>query len=611
MSWRCSCRSPGCARSWRSASGSTPSWCRDSAGGADRRRSTRFVRDVDRARGCRADDARVRRWPGGASSESAAGLIDDRQARRRSSRPSAGARRACRSSPTWPTRCALASEEIPYSLVTGIDLRRRLRRARSVGVAPDRPAHRRRSSLNDWAARELHAKPGDRADDGLSTSGKTRASLATRSAEFTVAGIVPIDAGSRDLAPDYPGISDRPASATGIRRFRSTCAASARSTRTTGTVPHHAEGVRAARRRADAVAIALRRAHLGADRAAGWRSRSTARDPSIVAAARVGDRSAGVRAGRCATCAPRGSRRRRARPTSASTSSTSASFWSCRRCVLAVLFFKLGVEQRVREVGLLRAVGLSPRDDSPAVRRRGRWCSRDRRQRARRRRGRRLRVAPDQGADDVVGDAVGTTALTLHVSPGGAGDRRGRRRRRRRVCIWWTLRGLRHVSERSLLAGETLRLRPMAAARPRAAIDRRSVPRDRRARARGASRQPARLTPAAGVLRRRSGAAGVGADASRRLRCGGRRGASIAGRGWRPVSHLAARNAAHRPGRSVLSMAVIACATFILVTVDAFRRERPVSADDRTERHRRLRADGQHAAAGRPRSELCGTGARR
>ena len=29
--------------------------------------------------------------------------------------------------------------------------------------------------------------------------------------------------------------------------------------------------------------------------------------------------------------------------------------------VLVVLFFKLGVEQRVREVGLLRAVGLSPR----------------------------------------------------------------------------------------------------------------------------------------------------------------------------------------------------------------------------------------------------------
>ena len=39
------------------------------------------------------------------------------------------------------------------------------------------------------------------------------------------------------------------------------------------------------------------------------------------------------------------------------------------------------------------------------------------------------------------------------------------------------------------------------------------------------------------------------------------------------VSRLGLRNATYRPGRSVLSMAVIASATFILISVDAFRRD--------------------------------------
>ena len=34
--------------------------------------------------------------------------------------------------------------------------------------------------------------------------------IVTRSSEFRVAGIVPIEAGDRDLAPPYPGISDSP-----------------------------------------------------------------------------------------------------------------------------------------------------------------------------------------------------------------------------------------------------------------------------------------------------------------------------------------------------------------------------------------------------------------
>jgi hypothetical protein len=56
--------------------------------------------------------------------------------------------------------------------------------------------------------------------------------------------------------------------------------------------------------------------------------------------------------------------------------------------------------------------------------------------------------------------------------------------------------------------------------------------------------------------------------------------ALLDGRGWWPVSRLGLRNATYRPGRSVLSMAVVASATFILISVDAFRHEPDVPTSD-------------------------------
>ncbi|HYY57187.1 MAG TPA: ABC transporter permease, partial [Pyrinomonadaceae bacterium] len=55
----------------------------------------------------------------------------------------------------------------------------------------------------------------------------------------------------------------------------------------------------------------------------------------------------------------------------------------------------------------------------------------------------------------------------------------------------------------------------------------------------------------------------------------------IQGRGWWSVSRLGFRNAAHRPGRSVLCIALIASAAFIIVSVDAFRRDDGQSAPDK------------------------------
>jgi len=56
----------------------------------------------------------------------------------------------------------------------------------------------------------------------------------------------------------------------------------------------------------------------------------------------------------------------------------------------------------------------------------------------------------------------------------------------------------------------------------------------------------------------------------------------ISGHGWGAVSRLGLRNAAERPGRSVLAIGVIASATFILISVDAFHKEAPSATDRRS-----------------------------
>jgi hypothetical protein len=55
----------------------------------------------------------------------------------------------------------------------------------------------------------------------------------------------------------------------------------------------------------------------------------------------------------------------------------------------------------------------------------------------------------------------------------------------------------------------------------------------------------------------------------------------IGGRGWRALGRLAFRGAAHRPARSLLPVALIASATFIIVSVDAFRKDSRGDQNDR------------------------------
>ena len=242
--------------------------------------------------------------------------------------------------------------------------------------------------------------------------------------------------------------------------------------------------------------------------------------------------------------------------------------------LLASLFFRLGVEQRLRELGLLRAAGFSGR----AVR----------------------RVFLSEGlvlsvAGSVLGiagavayawlimwglrtwwvDAVGTTRLVLDVSPlmlaaGGAGGVLAAV-----GSIGWTLRSLAPASPRSLLTGGVAEAAGVPAAELTAA------PRA------GRGRLAAGALAAGGVaLVAAAGGGLIGATggffgggllllaASLALAWTWLHGAPAghAAAGW-SLRQVGFRNASYRPGRSVLCIALIAAATFIIVAVDAFRRE--------------------------------------
>ena len=462
---------------------------------------------------------------------------------------------------------------IPYSLVTAIELETIVPgfRRTETGLPP--------IVLNDWAARDLDAKVGERVtleyyvweDPGR---------LVTKSAPFVLAAIVPMAgaAADRDLAPDYPGISGSqtlsdwdPPFPIDLKRVRPVDEDYWNTRRTTpkAFIPELDGRVLWRSRYGELTSIrVLPRAgtSLATARDAFASALRAELDPVATSLAVRAVRADGLAASRGAT--------------DFGEYFTYFSFFLVVSAVLlAALFFKLGVEQRGREVGLLRAVGFS----TPTVRR--------------------LFVAEGlvlASVGSVAGmagallygelmmtglrtwwvDAVGTTALVLHVSPvslalGALGGIAAAV-----VCIWWTLRSLSRISERSLLAGQ-VSLDP-------ATLEQK----DRRI-------QPGWLAAgllALGVALVAAGAVGVlgrtgaffGAGAAL---LGAALGAvatwlqrppasTLAGHGWWPIVRIGARNASFRPARSVLSIAVVSFAAFILISVDVFKRDGQADAGD-------------------------------
>lgn len=461
--------------------------------------------------------------------------------------------------------------EIPYSLVTAIDLQR-LVPSLSVPAEGGEPA----IVLNEWAAAELRATTGD----ALTLEyylWEEPGQLVTRTADFRVAGVVPVDAGDRDLVPDYPGITDSPTLADwdppfpiDLRRVRP---ADEAYWNRYGTTPKAfvslAAGQRLWQSRYGAVTSLRLVAPEGLDDA---RARYVARiteavDPLAMGLAVRDVRADGLSASRGAT-------------DFGAYFVYFSVFLVVSALLLAALFFKLGVEQRVRELGLLRAVGFGPGRVRRLFLLEGLVLS---------------LVGGVVGAVGAVGyasllmrglgswwiGAVGTDALTLHVSPMALGGGVVGGVIAALACVWWTLRSLSHVSERSLLMGQM--------EEGMASPAQRGMTRFRFATAAGLlaiAGASLLVLSALGLVSGTGAFFGAGASLLVSVLClfslWFRRptGRVLAGRGWQAVSRLGARATTYRPGRSVLSVAVVASATFILISVDAFRKDAGLLSGD-------------------------------
>lgn len=232
--------------------------------------------------------------------------------------------------------------------------------------------------------------------------------------------------------------------------------------------------------------------------------------------------------------------------------------------LLVALFFKLGVEQRAREIGLLRALGFSNSRIRRLFLTEG------------------LLLAGAGGAIGIAGaggyaalillglrtwwvDAVGTQAITLHVSvpsliaaaTGGVLTAV--------LCVTLTLRGLKRLSPRALLAGSTADM-------PRPAHSRRRT-----------------VAAFALVSALGGGAALTSGGAGGFFGAGGLLLIAALCAQWlwlsaknenvaHTVARLGFRNTTYRPARSVLCISLIAFATFLIVSLDAFRRDGKANA---------------------------------
>jgi ABC-type lipoprotein release transport system permease subunit len=436
----------------------------------------------------------------------------------------------------------VGKREIPYSLVTAID----------SNLAP---AHDDGITLNDWAARELGARVGDPVTLEYYVW-RSDARLHTETAPFRVERIVPLagDAADPNFAPDYPGITEsrnlrdwdppfpldmtriRPADEQYWNRYRTTPKAFIRLARGRALWGTRFGSLTSIRVRiqtglgdfppSPAFAEALR----------------TALDPARAGLTVVPVRAQSLEAARGAT-------------DFGEYFVYFSFFLMVSALLLTGLFFKLGIEQRTREIGVLRSLGFSVSKirtlfllEGAVLALAGAVAG--------------VGAALLYGALVLLGlrtwwfDAVGTRLLGLHASVpplalgAAAGVVTGL------ASVAWTLRGLRPVTPRALLAGDL-----------------------------GAAWLGRRFRLPAATLAVLLAAASLFAGQTAGFFGAGTlllvaallfQSAWFHTRGSQHIGGLVAlglRSVRYRPGRSVLCIGLIASATFVIASLEAFRRD--------------------------------------
>lgn len=475
------------------------------------------------------------------------------------------------------------AREVPYSLVTAVSDEQFRALSQASPLAPTQGEQNRVPPilLNDWAARDLNVKPGDPVTLEYYLW-QHEGRLTTEKAEFQVAGVVKIAglAADRDLVPEYPGITEtdslsdwdppfpmdlgrvRPVDEDYWDKYRTTPKAFiplSTGARLWGSRFGHLTSLRFT---------------VAGDE--DLRSFSAAYRDAL------GDKLDPLAMGLAVFPA-------RAQGLTAATGATDfgeyfvyfSFFLVVSALLLAALFFKLGVEQRLKEIGLLRAFGF------PVAKIRTLFLTEG------------VVLAAVGSLIGAAGavlygwlvmlglktwwvGAVGTTLLSLHISAASllAGAAGGMLTAL--AIIAWTLRSLAPLAPRSLLAGTRVvevgskkgrRSRPFSARSAGVLF--------------GVAGVLFLALASTGVMSEVGGFFGAGTSLLIALLCWQSawlrkdRRQSIQGQGRWAVSRLGFRNTTYRPGRSVLCIALIASATFIIVAVDAFRRDASTATLDR------------------------------
>jgi len=463
--------------------------------------------------------------------------------------------------------------EIPYSVVSAVDLERWIpgvrivrRSSESEGGSPKSEVRSQTPDdiyLNAWAARDLGVSAGA-AIELQYYAWQEPGELVTRAATFHLAGIVPMG-GRLDstLAPDVAGVTDArsmadwdPPFPIDLRRIRP-------------QDERYWEEYRATPKALVSLARGQELWQTRFGRLTSIRVSLGANLEPFVAAlrARLDPEATGFTV---AAVRRDGLDRSRGAVDLGQYFVSFSFFLIVAALLLSASFFRLGVEQRAREIGTLRAVGFCVGTLQKMYAAEAAVLAGS---------GSLLGVAGGiaYGALMVLGlrtwwsGAVGTERLHLSASWHDLAVGAVIGIAASITAAAWTLRGLRRASPRALLSG---------------AIDSSSDSRRRRD-------LPSAITAAASVT---VAASLVGAAALERMPqsaafFGGgalllvaalavmnlflrrARPRPVAGTGWPALLRLGARSATHRPARSLFCVGMVAAAVFVIVSVEAFRKD--------------------------------------